>query len=111
MLNNSNLKWITKQDVFSYSKDTLSKMSIKSRKNFSLPKRPKHAFCCVNGTLIVSDKRNNCVYFINTDGEIMEQIDHYPGSIAQNNRNTFLSLILNKEPFQFLITRGNGILK
>ena len=84
--NNPILRWMTKWKIYSYTKRGVSQIPLYNieKKPFVLG-TPKHAFCCLNGSYIVSDKKDDCVYFIGSDGIVTMQIDHYPGSISQNN--------------------------
>lgn len=84
--NNPILRWMTKWKIYSYTKRGVSQIPLYNMEKKPLVLgTPTHAFCCLNGSYIVSDKKDYCVYFIGSDGIVTMQIDHYPGSISQNN--------------------------
>lgn len=89
----SSLMWMTKKNIFCLKDDTVSQVSIKNKDlNPTSLGAPRYAIQLSSGTYVVSDKSDDCVYFISNSGIIILEIDHYPGSITHdNNIGLFIS--------------------
>lgn len=84
---------MTKKNIFCLKDDTVSQVSIKNKDlNPTSLGAPRYAIQLSSGTYVVSDKSDDCVYFISNSGIIILEIDHYPGSITHdNNIGLFIS--------------------
>lgn len=89
----SSLMWMTKKNIFCLKDDTVSQVSIKNKDlNPTSLGAPRYAIQLSSGTYVVSDKSDDCVYFISNSGIIILEINHYPGSITHdNNIGLFIS--------------------
>lgn len=89
----SSLMWMTKTNIFCYKDDAMSQVSIKNKDSSPTTLgTPRYASQLADGSYVVSDKGNDCVYLISNSGKIVKEIDHYPGSITHdNNDSIFIS--------------------
>lgn len=84
----SYLMWMTKKNILWYKDGAMSQVSIKNKdSNPTTLGAPRYAIQLSDGTYVVSDKGDDCVYFISKSGIIIMEIDHYPGSITHDNNN------------------------
>ncbi|XP_062566211.1 E3 ubiquitin-protein ligase TRIM71-like [Saccostrea cucullata] len=95
---NPALIWMTKHSIFTDKDGNVSKVSFRDEEgNPTALGNPRYACCLPNELYVVSDGGNNCVYFIESNGEIIRTIDHHPGSIAYDkNHNVFITNFFNR---------------